>query len=225
MKAEKQRNQARDYWAAQSLKWESGAYYRDAGLRGEKGILESIASCIRGDSVYQRMQAAAEFLRPHLTDAHVLDIGCGSGRFCRSLADLGARRVTGIDISAPSIEYAKSHYAADNIEFMVCDPCVPGTDLPPCTIATALGVVEYLDPDQLQSLFENLNADHILWHCVQRPTSFRRRIRHTLRQPYLWLKGVPPVHFYGLDDLRKLAGAKDFGQLKYVIGDYFITDI
>jgi len=37
----------------------------------------------------------------------VLDCGCGEGRFCRMLVDLGAAYVLGLDLCAPMIEAAK----------------------------------------------------------------------------------------------------------------------
>lgn len=219
------RDRANDYWSRDSLKWEAGAYFRDADLPTNKGILETLASYVRGDSVYRRMQAASEFLQPHLENGHVLDIGCGSGRFCKMLTDLGAAQVTGIDICASSIEYAKSRYAADNTSFELLDVCVPGTELPPCDVVTALGVVEYLNTDQLQTLVQNLPSTKILFHCTERPKSLCRKVRHTLRQPYLWLKGVPPIHFHDLEDIRQLGDGKGMDALRYIFDNNFVTNL
>ena len=219
------RDRANDYWSRHSLKWEAGAYYRDADLPTKKGILETLASIVRGDSVYRRMQVASGFLQPHLANSHVLDIGCGSGRFCKMLADLGAAKVTGIDICASSIEYAKSRYPEDNFAFEVLDVCVPGTALPPCDVVTALGVVEYLNTDQLRCLIQNLSTDKILFHCIERPKSLRRKVRHAIRQPYLWLKGVPPIHFHDLEDISQLSDGKGIEGLRYVFGNNFVTNL
>ena len=225
MNSKEKQNRGNDYWSRHSLKWESGAYFRDADLPTKTGLLESIASYVRGDSVYRRMQAAADFLRPHLENSHVLDLGCGSGRFCKILADLGAAKVTGVDICASSVAYAKAHYGANNIEFKVLDVCVQGTVLPPCDVVTALGVVEYLDADQLRTLFQNLSTVKILFHSAQSPKSLRAKLRHAIRQPYLWLKGVPPIHFHDLEDVRQMSDGAGMNCLRYVHDNNFVTNL
>lgn len=55
--------------------------------------------------------------------AHVLDVGCGKGRHSKTLARYGAN-VTGIDLSANSIEYAKQFENA-SLHFEVWDMRVP----------------------------------------------------------------------------------------------------
>ncbi|WP_315386173.1 class I SAM-dependent methyltransferase [uncultured Stenotrophomonas sp.] len=58
-------------------------------------------------------------------DAHVLDVGCGTGAVCLAIADqLGAEgRCSGVDISAPMIEVARkrAHAAGKSIDFTVAD--------------------------------------------------------------------------------------------------------
>ena len=51
----------------------------------------------------------------------VLDIACGVGYGSKLLADAGAVSVDGVDISAEVLEYAKQHYAADNVRFLQGD--------------------------------------------------------------------------------------------------------
>lgn len=50
----------------------------------------------------------------------VLDVGCGIGIVANSIAKTGAD-VTGIDIEAEKIQYAKKHYRADNLSFVTGD--------------------------------------------------------------------------------------------------------
>jgi 2-polyprenyl-6-hydroxyphenyl methylase/3-demethylubiquinone-9 3-methyltransferase len=52
--------------------------------------------------------------RAKLTDARVLDVGCGGGLLCEALVRAGAR-VTGIDLAAGMIEVAKLHAAEQSI--------------------------------------------------------------------------------------------------------------
>jgi len=53
--------------------------------------------------------------RATLTDARVLDVGCGGGLLCEALFRAGAR-VTGIDLADGMIEVAKLHAAEQSIE-------------------------------------------------------------------------------------------------------------
>ena len=53
--------------------------------------------------------------RATLTDARVLDVGCGGGLLCEALFRAGAR-VTGIDLADGMIEVAKLHAAEQAIE-------------------------------------------------------------------------------------------------------------
>lgn len=47
---------------------------------------------------------------------HVLDAGCGAGYGSSELARV-AEHVTGVDIAAEAVEYARAHYTAANVEF------------------------------------------------------------------------------------------------------------
>lgn len=53
----------------------------------------------------------------------VLDIGCGGGLLAYDLAKK-ASEVVAIDISSRNIEYARSHFSSDNLEFLVGDATV-----------------------------------------------------------------------------------------------------
>jgi 2-polyprenyl-6-hydroxyphenyl methylase/3-demethylubiquinone-9 3-methyltransferase len=60
-----------------------------------------------------RTQFIAE--RSALAGARVLDVGCGGGLLCESLARAGAT-VTGIDLAAGMIEVARLHAASQNLK-------------------------------------------------------------------------------------------------------------
>jgi len=46
-------------------------------------------------------------IKQHIINKKVLDMGCGSGRFCLALAKLGARHVVGVDFQKKSFDQAK----------------------------------------------------------------------------------------------------------------------
>ncbi|MDD5529889.1 MAG: methyltransferase domain-containing protein [bacterium] len=54
-----------------------------------------------------------------MKDKVVFDAGCGCGYGSHHLLKSGAKKVTGIDISEETIEYCKSHYENENLEFKV----------------------------------------------------------------------------------------------------------
>ena len=58
-----------------------------------------------------------------LTDKSVIDIACGDGYYSRSIKELGASRVVGVDISREMIEIAKNYEAVLplGIEYIVQD--------------------------------------------------------------------------------------------------------
>ena len=57
--------------------------------------------------VQKRLELNVEKLRP-LEGKKILDVGCGSGRFCIAFAKEGAAKVVGIDFAKGMIEIAES---------------------------------------------------------------------------------------------------------------------
>lgn len=58
---------------------------------------------LRVDPIWSRINP----LLPEVRDKHVLDLGCGSGWFCRWAASQGAKSVVGIDLSDNMLERAR----------------------------------------------------------------------------------------------------------------------
>ena len=55
-------------------------------------------------------------------EGHVLDLGCGAGHGSRVLHELGFRQVTGVDVAAPMVDLATSHFAGlSGFRFAVMD--------------------------------------------------------------------------------------------------------
>jgi 2-polyprenyl-3-methyl-5-hydroxy-6-metoxy-1,4-benzoquinol methylase len=70
--------------------------------------------------VRRRFDLTLDLLQP-LAGKSVLDVGCGSGRYCVAYAQRGAARVVGVDFAAAMIELANEHSrrygVADRCEF------------------------------------------------------------------------------------------------------------
>lgn len=97
--------------------------------------------------VQDRLDLALEELAP-LEGKTVLDVGCGSGRYCHAFAARGAARVVGVDFAPAMIEIAdrlaREQGVADRCEFHV------GTfpDAPPAerfNASTAMGFFDYVE--------------------------------------------------------------------------------
>jgi ubiquinone/menaquinone biosynthesis C-methylase UbiE len=57
-------------------------------------------------------QLAMLSLLPDVKGSTVLDLGCGAGELCRRISDLGAKQVTGADISTKMLELAQKDVPA-----------------------------------------------------------------------------------------------------------------
>src|SRR5262245_50044922 len=76
-----------------------------------------------------------------------LDIGCGPGHYAVQLAQMGARRVLGVDFAPGMIEIARQHAieagVADRCEFLVKDFSAHGGERFDCAIV--MGVMDYIE--------------------------------------------------------------------------------
>lgn len=62
-----------------------------------------------GDLSHPTTRLVLKMMTPHIKNAHVLDIGCGSGILSLAAAALGAASVHGVDIDPSAIEHAKEN--------------------------------------------------------------------------------------------------------------------
>jgi len=88
------------------------------------------------------------FALDHIKGAHVLDAACGAGYGTYFMAQNGADKVYGIDISGEAIRFAEDFYKADNLEFRVMDLCA--LDFARCSFDTIISfeTIEHLDRPQ-----------------------------------------------------------------------------
>jgi len=69
-----------------------------------------------GDLSHPTTRLVLKMMTPYVKDAHVLDIGCGSGVLSLAAAALGAASVHGIDIDPAAIEHAKENAKANHLD-------------------------------------------------------------------------------------------------------------
>ena len=206
-----------EYWKEHMLSWEAGAYYKDSSAR--PAFWDRVSSIFRGKAMYVRMDAALQLVSPHLAGLHVLDIGCGSGRFAFQLLAAGAERVVGIDVSPAAIEAADARRrqspSADRLEFRVMDVTLPSAELPPVDLITALGVIEYFDARELSALLGSFNSRYFLIDFPDSEGRKRNRLTWYLRQVYLRVNRCPGVYLYSQDEFRRMAAEHGYEAVRF----------
>ncbi len=216
--AKEPRESQGEYWKQHVMSWEAGAYYKDTGR--PMPFWERVAALLRGNGMYVRMEAARRMAAPHVRDLTVLDLGCASGRFAFELAEAGARKVIGMDVSPEAIAAAnrrreQSPYA-DRLEFRVADLTDPALELPKVDLITALGVLEYFDAAGLEALLAKFRTRYFLLDFPDEEGRTKVWLIWNLRQVYLRINGCPGVYLYSKDAFQRIAAARGFTNLRFV---------
>lgn len=223
-----QKSESAKYWEEHLLSWEASAYFKDT--EHKPNLWDGLSTLFRGEAMYIRMNKALELLEPHLPGMSVLDIGCASGRFAFHLVEAGAAKVYGVDISDEAIEMAKARSVQLNVEerteFSVADVIHPASPLPDADLVTALGVIEYFDPETMSAFLGNLRTRYFL---LDFPDHGRKKEFPSwlLRKVYIRVNRLPGVYFYHPQDFIELAepfGFKDIWVAKRE-RFYYITNL
>jgi SAM-dependent methyltransferase len=91
---------------------------------GERMILEHYKSSPEDYVIYLLHVATYDFAEQFTKAKRVLDYGCGSGYGAARIAR-SAGHVTAVDVADDAIDYARSQYPADNLDFRTIDPSQP----------------------------------------------------------------------------------------------------
>lgn len=90
-------------------------------------------------------------LLPKNNTAQILEVGCGYGRYIKTLLDMGYTNCYGIDISAQQIQYAKNKFKLTNVEKAdALDWLNEKESIYDCILV--LDVLEHLSTDYLMAL-------------------------------------------------------------------------
>jgi cyclopropane fatty-acyl-phospholipid synthase-like methyltransferase len=161
------------------------AIYQDEG----KGPLARFVDGVWRGVVRRRFELTLRHLEP-LQGRSVLDVGCGSGRYCIAYAQRGASRVVGVDFASKMIELANGHArrlgVADRCDFRVgaFPEAVPDG---PFDASTAMGFFDYVaEPVPIVTRMRELTRSTMV---MSFPRS--REWRAPLRRMRFWLAGCP----------------------------------
>lgn len=172
----------------------------DAIYEDRKGPFDRFMDGVWRGVVRRRFDLTLTQLDP-LAGNSVLDVGCGSGRYCLAYAQRGAARVVGVDFAEAMIELARSHAArlgvADRCDFRVGTfPEAIGEGPGSFDAATAMGFFDYVaDPVPILARMREL-ARSTLVLSFPKAREWRvpfRRLRFLLAGCPLFLYTAPRV--------------------------------
>ncbi len=141
--------------------------------------------------VQKRLEINVEKLKP-FDGKKILDVGCGSGRFCIAFAQNGAEKVVGIDFAQAMIEIAdrlaNEAGVGDRCEFVVGGfPDAIGMDEGPFDACTGNGFFDYVEhPVPIITRMRELTKGKLI---LSFPKAVEWRI--PVRRIRFWLKGTP----------------------------------
>lgn len=164
--------------------------------------------------VRRRFDLTLERLEP-LAGKTVLDVGCGSGRYCLAYAERGATQVVGVDFAAPMIELARKHARRLGVEPQ-CDfrvgtfpQAVPDG---PFDASTAMGFFDYVEePVAIIRRMRELTRETMI---MSFPKAFEWRI------PIRWLRfkfiNRCPLFLYTEGKLRTMLAAAGIANYEFI---------
>jgi 2-polyprenyl-3-methyl-5-hydroxy-6-metoxy-1,4-benzoquinol methylase len=163
--------------------------------------------------VRERFELTLRLLEP-LAGKTVLDVGCGSGRYCLAYAHRGAARVVGVDFAPAMIELASDHArregVADLCEFRA--ETFPGADLGgPFDYSTAMGFFDYTpEPIPLIARMRALTRERLVMSFPK-----AREWRAPLRRLRFWLNGCS-LFLYSEKRVRTILAEAGIAQYEWL---------
>jgi len=146
-------NLPRKYWENKILKWEK--------VRYSSYLLFYPASW----TIRYRMHASLKILKSQVEKSwSVCELGCGSGILADNLSKIVAR-YHGVDIAKNAIDEAVNKYANRDLSFEVGD--VVNFNFQPFDLYLFLGLTDWLEINQLESLFLNLKTKNVFFSYTE----------------------------------------------------------
>jgi 2-polyprenyl-3-methyl-5-hydroxy-6-metoxy-1,4-benzoquinol methylase len=196
----------------------------DSIYRTKKGALSKFIDNYWRGVVQKRLEINIEKLRP-LKGKKILDVGCGSGRFCHAFAQEGAEYVLGVDFAPAMIELAdqiaKQQGLADRCEFRVgaFPETVKAGDLP-FDASTANGFFDYIaDPVPMAAKMRQMTRGKLI---MSFPKAVEWRV--PVRRARFWLKGTP-LFLYRPNQIKAILQASGVTNYEWITldRDYLIV--
>lgn len=196
----------------------------DAIYDEKKGVFGRFIDNYWRGVVQKRLKVNVEKLRP-FEGKKILDVGCGSGRFCIAFAREGAAKVVGVDFAPAMIDIAKtlakSHGVAPRCDFRVgAFPDIIKKSEAPFHAATANGFFDYIDePVPIIAAMRELTDGKLI---MSFPKAVEWRV--PVRRIRFWMKGTPLFLYreQQVRDILKKAGVDNY-EFIYLDRDYLVV--
>lgn len=118
----------------------------------------------------------------------ILDLGCGSGYGSNLLSNI-ASKVTAIDVDSKAINWAKTHYTANNLEFRCGSIHESLNPKEKFDVIVSFQVIEHVHPTELNSFMRKIGG------VLNSNGSVYFTTPNRLRRLHLWEKPQNPYHF------------------------------
>ena len=196
----------------------------DAIYEAKKGPFASFVDNWWRGVVQKRLELNVEKLKP-FEGKKILDVGCGSGRFCIAFAQNGAAKVVGIDFAKGMIEIAdrlaEQAGVGDKCEFVVgAFPDDVDKSDAPFDACTGNGFFDYIEhPVPIITAMRELTKGTLI---MSFPKAIEWRV--PVRRVRFWLKGTP-LFLYREAQVRDIlakSGVTDF-EFIHLDRDYLVV--
>lgn len=194
----------------------------DAIYEQRKGPLTRLIDNWWRGVVRKRLEVNLEQLEP-MKGKSILDVGCGSGRFCLAYAERGAARVVGVDFASAMIDLARQIAqqagVADRCEFIEgAFPEAVKDEM--FDASTANGFFDYIEnPVPLITRMREMTREKMI---VSFPKAVEWRV--PVRRLRFWIKGTPLFlyHERQVEQILRDAGVTNYDWLN-LDRDYLIV--
>ena len=190
------------FWENKIVGWEDKRY---SFKINKSGFLQAFGISL-GSSLLFRIQKSAEILRPYLANKSLLELGCGSGLLFNELSDSKIKKYIGIDWAPSAIDKAivkfESSAKLPPSKFIVGN--FMDMDFPEFDVVVALGVLDWLEIDEIDTLFSKTKSRKFLFSISEKRNSLNRWI-HSLFifLTYSWKnKGYVPKYYEVAEIIR-----------------------
>ena len=187
----------------------------DSIYKTKKGFVARFIDDFWRGIVQRRLELNVEKLQP-LEGKKILDVGCGSGRFCIAFAKEGAKHIVGVDFAKLMIdianELAKEEGVADRCEFRVgAFPDIVSDAEAPFDASTANGFFDYIaEPVPIIEAMRKLTKGKMI---MSFPKAVEWRV--PVRRARFWMKGTP-LFLYREKQVKEILKQADVEKYEWI---------
>lgn len=184
-----------NFWNSKILKWETKNY----NSKRRPSLFKP---------VHYRLEVAAHFLQPLVSNRTLLDLGCGSGRLFKKFFLNETCQLIGLDFSDQAIARGRQQFTGvSNVTFVQGD--VATTDWPASDIVVGLGILDWLSPSDSARIFKKAEGRLFLFtYSEKRPSLLRWGHSIYVFLSYGWRSGYKPK-YHGEKEIRVLSGEQE----------------